>query len=393
MACQGCGRTSPTRLCCPTCIEFGRTSFFCGQECFTKNWNAHNQLHELLRKKRALADDGGAGSGEASAAAPGAIAKDLESPPPGDSSGGSQGLSLAPLPGGTSIMSSLASKQKRPGVGGAGGAGGTGDAGGAAGSSAPSGVFGSLVGQAKAMFRGPGGPGGPGGSAGKPRQDGTVRLRSPATRHPIPGRPERSRSPSGAGGSQPAPRARHRQFTVQLSLWALAIVTITAGALFYREHERYIDEQEKGEIVLGIPGVPQQEVVVESSKAEIGGARLIAPNPEVVGEVANRETADAGALRSEVAVLRQRLDRHEQMLRYIMNRYVEKGESRRDKTEAGATSAEAHDAARDAAEPVVNMSKPEFVSRSYEDSESEMASRGNSFRKRGGGGDTVDLER
>ncbi|CAK0823899.1 unnamed protein product, partial [Prorocentrum cordatum] len=32
MACQGCGRVSETRLCCPTCVELGRTSFFCGQE-------------------------------------------------------------------------------------------------------------------------------------------------------------------------------------------------------------------------------------------------------------------------------------------------------------------------------------------------------------------------
>eukprot|EP00811_Abedinium_folium_P002668 NODE_12449_length_1224_cov_1.774840.p1 GENE.NODE_12449_length_1224_cov_1.774840~~NODE_12449_length_1224_cov_1.774840.p1 ORF type:complete len:336 (+),score=100.95 NODE_12449_length_1224_cov_1.774840:64-1008(+) len=52
MACQGCGRSSETRLCCPTCVEFGKTNFFCSQECFTKNWKLHNQLHENLRRKK-----------------------------------------------------------------------------------------------------------------------------------------------------------------------------------------------------------------------------------------------------------------------------------------------------------------------------------------------------
>lgn len=56
MACQGCGNLSDTRLCCPTCTSFGRTSFFCSQECFTKNWAEHNKLHVILKRQQQLAN-------------------------------------------------------------------------------------------------------------------------------------------------------------------------------------------------------------------------------------------------------------------------------------------------------------------------------------------------
>eukprot|EP00927_Polykrikos_kofoidii_P067490 TRINITY_DN62980_c0_g1_i1.p1 TRINITY_DN62980_c0_g1~~TRINITY_DN62980_c0_g1_i1.p1 ORF type:complete len:374 (-),score=59.58 TRINITY_DN62980_c0_g1_i1:54-1175(-) len=52
MACQGCGRITETRLCCPKCIELGRTSHFCGQECFTANWKAHSQFHKLISQQQ-----------------------------------------------------------------------------------------------------------------------------------------------------------------------------------------------------------------------------------------------------------------------------------------------------------------------------------------------------
>eukprot|EP00971_Amphidinium_carterae_P274943 5455619-Amphidinium_carterae.1 len=63
MACQGCGRTSVSRLCCPTCVEYGRQSFFCSQECFTKNWKSHNQLHEILKRKQGILENAGGGPG------------------------------------------------------------------------------------------------------------------------------------------------------------------------------------------------------------------------------------------------------------------------------------------------------------------------------------------
>lgn len=53
--CQGCGITSTTWLCCPTCSSLGRTSFFCGQECFAKSWKEHSQIHTLLKRQQQLA--------------------------------------------------------------------------------------------------------------------------------------------------------------------------------------------------------------------------------------------------------------------------------------------------------------------------------------------------
>jgi len=51
-SCQGCGNPTENTLCCPRCAEFGRTSFFCSQDCFTHNWQAHCRLHALLDKQR-----------------------------------------------------------------------------------------------------------------------------------------------------------------------------------------------------------------------------------------------------------------------------------------------------------------------------------------------------
>jgi len=51
-SCQGCGNPTENTLCCPRCAEFGRTSFFCSQDCFTRNWQAHCRLHALLDKQR-----------------------------------------------------------------------------------------------------------------------------------------------------------------------------------------------------------------------------------------------------------------------------------------------------------------------------------------------------
>lgn len=411
MACQGCGRTSSaTRLCCPTCIEFGRTSFFCSQECFTKNWNAHDQLHELLRKKRAAQEASGVGgSDEAPAASAARGGGGAGGSADGAALGGSSGSSapalnsgggLAPLPGGTSMLSGLGNRQTRSGSGGgaaglsgpAGGGGGSIGSGG--GSAQGAGVLGNLVGQAKAMFGTPGGPTGD----DKPRPAaGQMRLRSPHPRqeHPGPGdRPGRSRSPSRGGrtpGQQP-PRARARQFTVQLSLWALAMVTITGGALFYREHQRYVDEQ--GQVVIaGIDSIPQAQTPVPPESPESLESSEVSDVPvnTVAATAGGAETAAVASLRSEVVVLRQTLDRHEQMLRYVMNRYVEKGELPKDLpgmsdtgSDSGAGPAETHDVIPVSA---VNFSVPESVSKSYDDEAGELASRGSSLRKQRSGED------
>ncbi|CEM07383.1 unnamed protein product [Vitrella brassicaformis CCMP3155] len=52
VSCQGCGKETDTRLCCPKCTALGRTSFFCSQECFAKNWPAHNKLHVIIKQSQ-----------------------------------------------------------------------------------------------------------------------------------------------------------------------------------------------------------------------------------------------------------------------------------------------------------------------------------------------------
>lgn len=408
MACQGCGRTSSaTRLCCPTCIEFGRTSFFCSQDCFTKNWNAHDQLHALLRKKRAAQEASGSDEAPAASAARGGGGALVSAD--GAALGGSSGSSalasnsgggLAPLPGGTSMLSGLSNRQTPSGSG--GGAEGGSSTGSGGGSAQGAGVLGNLVGQAKAMFGTPGGPTGD----DKPRPAaGQMRLRSPHPRqmqqqqeHPGDG-PGRSRSPSRGGRSpaQQPPRTRARQFTVQLSLWALAMVTITGGALFYKEHQRYADDSQGQAVIAGIDAIdaisqaqtPPPPESPESLEADV-------PATTVAATAGGADAAAVASLHSEVALLRQTLDRHEQMLRYIMNRYVEKGELPKDLpgmsdigSDSGAVPADAIPVS------AVNFSVPESESRSYDDEVGEPASRGSSLRKQRGGDDggSFGLER
>mmetsp|Transcript_23372 Transcript_23372/g.61554 ORF Transcript_23372/g.61554 Transcript_23372/m.61554 type:complete len:298 (+) Transcript_23372:247-1140(+) len=150
MACQGCGRVSEKRLCCPTCIEFGRTSFFCGQECFTTNWNAHNQLHELMRRKQGVVEGGtpaGLDAGPLEVVPPSAVASSGAAGLGGGGGGGgaSGSRGFAPLAGGTSIVNLSGQKRSStsaPLV----------PAAAAGGSAAGGGIFGSLVGHARAVL-------------------------------------------------------------------------------------------------------------------------------------------------------------------------------------------------------------------------------------------------
>lgn len=416
MACQGCGRTSETRLCCPTCVEFGRTSFFCSQECFTKNWNAHNQLHELLKRKRVLAE-GSTGDAERGTATGGAV---VDASGVASASGGSSGSTavpssatacpttmlssggLAPLPGGLSMLSGT---QKRNPVGGGGGAncgGGSGTSGAmASGGTAASGpgVFGSLVGQAKAMF---GGTPAAAANAMKSKIDDFgskgLRPRSPAANRSVGGtaqrRSSRSQSRDPPGGrvpGQPAPRAR--QFNVQMSLWALVIVTVTAGYLFFREHQRYVQDTQLGQGVIAelpdnaLQAVPPAVPMMAGSDAVAAAAFEAAATAAAARAGADDAMVVSTAelsIRSEISVIKQSLERQDKMLRYIMDRYVEKNlaSTIRQDLAAGATSAAEHDAS------AVNMSAPEFVSASYGEIADEQASKsGDALRKRRGGTD------
>lgn len=52
VVCQGCGRNCGLDLCCPSCSEYERSSFFCSQECFAANWSEHSKLHAILKQQK-----------------------------------------------------------------------------------------------------------------------------------------------------------------------------------------------------------------------------------------------------------------------------------------------------------------------------------------------------
>lgn len=358
MSCQGCGRNATTtRLCCPTCIEFGRTSFFCGQECFTSNWAAHNQLHDLLRKKqKEELQGGGVASDEGSG---GAAAR----PKAGSGSTASTGSrALPPLPGGTPLVnnasSAAASSKKRDDVGT---------------SAASFGVFGSLVSRAKAALGGPAGVGSAQG--GKPRFAGGGQQPSSGST---------SRATTGGGSTRPgttlAAPGKTRQFTVQQGLWFLAVLTVTAGFIFYRESQRYSFGQQ--------PDLsPDQSGVTPPGAAAVVGVTG-AGGEEASAAAAVADISDIGAspvsvsaLHAEISALRELVERHDKMLRYVMDRYVEKtGDTGINEGAAvGARPFATHEAS------AVNFSAPEFISKSYTDGAAGRL--GDNLRKRKSGGE------
>jgi methionyl aminopeptidase len=46
----GCTSEVLGNLACPKCKELGLNNYFCGQECFKKNYNAHKQVHTLAKQ-------------------------------------------------------------------------------------------------------------------------------------------------------------------------------------------------------------------------------------------------------------------------------------------------------------------------------------------------------
>merc|ERR1712196_552595 len=52
----GCNKPA-SNLACPNCKKFGLNNYFCGQECFKKNYAAHKQVHAIA--KQMIAANGG----------------------------------------------------------------------------------------------------------------------------------------------------------------------------------------------------------------------------------------------------------------------------------------------------------------------------------------------
>lgn len=196
---------------------------------------------------------------------------------------------------------------------------------------------------------------------------------------------------------------------------------VTASMLFYREHERYVADQPSqvesadaqaavppaptavrrdrpagsevsSEVVAAVTAVAEAIGIAAPADRAVDGTAAAAPAvAAAVAAAAGGEAASvdlAEKLRSEMKSLREMVERHDQMLRYIMDRYVEKNVSGKEPLfGAGATSAADHEAAQ------VNLAKPEFESKSFgEPAVEKAAARGNDvLRKRKGGGGEVGL--
>jgi len=338
MACQGCGRESENRLCCPTCKELGQTSFFCSQECFAKNWAAHTPFHDAIRKKKA--DEAAAAARAAARPAP---AKESASYPRGMG---------APLPGGMPLVSSFGASQKRASTG----AAKKSDDGVA---SPPGSMFGSFFDRAKALLSGsdqkPGG-------RGNETQSGRPGLR------------ERSPAPAGPRGGAGAAALQKPKpaFSLQTGLVAVIVFAVLGGGLLYVQHQRFAEEAAAGgqaaltaaaAAAVSLEGAVREETLVVAEEATGAHSNAAATSPPV--------SAD---LKAELQALRETVDKHEKMLRYVMDRYVEKDLRSTPQTQQGGVQAS-----------VVNASQSGVPAVAEVKSEARA---GDAPRKRKAGGDT-----
>jgi len=459
MACQGCGRNANSKLCCPTCIEFGRTSFFCSQECFTKNWKPHNQLHELLRKKRDLSDDTAINSsngvsedicGVLGDPGPGLEPEASINSKPRASGGGTTGSSasssassystaaaaevglrrgggggggeFSPLPGGTPLVTNLLpadarrAAEARAGGGAGAAAGRAGERRGAAERRAAAdpqrqgGVLGSMAGRVWAMVRRPGDAAG-GAASALPTAAARRNAAAAAAAAAASTQPGRSGGvrPGGAAGRSavPAVSLRTRRFAMHGLVWVLALFAFAASFSYWREFQRYGFERQPADQVLADVG----GIVLGPRDASAGEEGLEPPPPggagtgDVDGAPSASARGGAGAqtdggggatladLKSEMARLREIVERHDKMLRYVMDRYVEKRFSTSDIGGAGGN-VNRESVPVDAREAsVVNFAAPEFNSRSdWGNVPDVRPGDGEVRRKRKGGGEALGGE-
>lgn len=362
MACLGCGAVTETKLCCPTCGELGQTSFFCTQECFTKSWAEHSKVHELLRRKRASTLAGGGISSSAPA-------KPQPPPPKQDTYSAYPKSRAAPLPGGMPLVGNFAAQKRNPGATSVGAAKKSDDA-----ENSGLAVLGSLVGHAKAMFGSQGATATNSARAG--HQNGSrLRERSnsrDATKAAVAANTKQ-------GGASPD-RGAKPSVSLQNALWVLVLITVFAGGGLYMQQRRMAEEfTGDGQAALSAAA----QLVVRSAK---GG------NEEAAVVVASDQTAPAAAadsasvsekgspasvdsLRAEIAGLRDMVEKHDKMLRYVMERYQEKE----------------FKASQEAAPPGVKAAEVEFSQPSLRGGAGEVTSEGRSgdaVRKRKAGGDS-----
>jgi len=301
MACQGCGKDAGKKLCCPQCVQLGRKSFFCSQECFTKNWKSHNQLHELLKKQKAAEAlrQPVANAEDASMSNSGAP----PAPPVSGLSGGpTPARTRAPLPGGSALLSHLAPEKKANGLSKKTDGpppGGLGDVVGRWGSA----MFGTAAGSQDVV------------SAQKVRARGASRERSSqeGSRGRSSSRGQEVKAPSQVNGGG-------KSLTSKTGLRALgALCVMAAGTyylLFWQTSNMLRDEQVDELTLVDSDGTLASVVATENTPLPSGGINM--DSKEAYSSVT------AAQMHSEINSLRVLLERHDKMLRYIMDRYVEK---------------------------------------------------------------------
>lgn len=415
MACQGCGRvTATTRLCCPTCIEYGRTSFFCSQDCFTKNWKSHGQLHDLLKKKKALGTSGadaGADPDLEVQQSSAARQKTEDMPVPASS------RRAAPLAGGMSMVSNYGAEKRN--MNGAAAAKRRQDE--AAAGAGLQGMLGSVVGSTWSLVSSPfrGSEAEPT-AAGKQSAAAAAGSRRPSG--PTSGATTAQAKGGAAGAKGPWWTTLTRRFALNGLLWALALTTILASGMFWREHSRYAEDQRPDQVALDIPGergmdleikteataqvvsspvedAPAQAepteapAAADASTAASAAAPLLAGLSNALGAAApsvppadgsgSASSSQVNALRGEVTALRELVERHDKMLRYVMDRYVEKAVS-------GSSGASKDSGAHEVSFESVSKS----ANTDYELGNlpsSVLAGRGDTHRKRRGAGDAAPM--
>jgi len=240
----------------------GQTSFFCGQECFAKNWTKHNQVHEAFRRKKAEESGG--------------VPQDSKARPPAKETYSAYPRGMgAPLPGGMPLVKSFASQKRAA-------AAKKSDDGVAA---APTGGMFSWMDQAKQIF-----------SAEKAAPRSGLRERSPA--------PRPTEKAPAAAKTRPS-------CSMQTGLWLLIIFTVLVGGLLYLQHQRLAEES-----------TPNGQAALSANAAAVINVATEAKDDAVVADEGSK--SGANDLRAEVLALKDIVDKHEKMLRYVMDRYVEK---------------------------------------------------------------------
>merc|ERR1719210_2788831 len=156
-------------------------------------------------------------------------------------------------------------------------------------------------------------------------------------------------------------------------LYALAISTIVVGGFLYWFWLRN-DEHHPNLAVLAA-----SEELPDAAQTTPVGTQTDSSAATPAERGGTKNDGSIAALRSEVASLKAMFERHDKMLRYVMERFVEGTAAQPSPSPAGPVRPfVAHEAS------TVNWSAPEFVSKSYQDT---VAGQDSPRKRKGTGGD------